>query len=169
MCWSLRSDLSPTSVLNYAAILVPEWNNILKKNLSKTAMYQIKAFLFKSRNFTRSHTPFPGVKQPLIKSVKVIYWLCELVTTHDKWRNSHHEVDDSDMTVLESDSIHISCTFCHETYNSMRGWQFSIKMNFEFLSGPLNYSVRPEWHKQRQLCSTYHMMSEHFQNILHDA
>ena len=47
----------------------------------------------------------------------------------------------------------------------MRGWQFSIKMNFEFLSGPLNYSVRPEWHKQRQLCSTYHMMPEHFQNL----
>ena len=67
MCWSLRSDLSPTSVLNYAAILVPEWNNILKKNLSKTAMYQIKAFLVESRSFTRSHTPFPGVKQPINK------------------------------------------------------------------------------------------------------
>ena len=38
-----------------------------QKNLSKTEMYQIKAFLFKSRNFTRSHTPFPGVKQPINK------------------------------------------------------------------------------------------------------
>ena len=67
MCWSLRSDLSPTSVLNYAAILVPEWNNILKKNLSKTAIYQIKVLLFKSRNFTRSHKTFPGVTQLFIK------------------------------------------------------------------------------------------------------
>ena len=40
--------------------------------------------------------------------------------------------------------------------NSLNCWQYSIKMNFEFLSGSLNYSVRPEWHKQRQLRLTYH-------------
>ena len=40
----------------------------------------------------------------------------------------------------------------------LKWWQYSIKMNFEFLSGSLNYSVRPEWHKQRQLRLTYHTL-----------